>query len=177
MSKLIPHGGNDNIETPIYLAEKIVGFLQKECSLTNQHRILEPCCGENQNFAQVIQNCLNPQFFSWYDLRFEKTDFFDEKKKYDWIITNPPWSKTRAFLNHAMTIAPNICFLVTVNHMLGLKARLRDMESQNYWPTQILLLDTPEEFPQSGFQLGACVIQKTNQKHTIFQKYDRLDNK
>lgn len=171
MTKLIPNGGNDNIQTPIPVAEKITDFLIKNLGLSKMNFILEPCCGADRNFVQGIFNSFDDEKPNvvYYDISDPSPrNFFDENGQFDWIITNPPWSQTRQFLNHAMTLAPRICFLVTVNHILALKARIRDMNSNNFWPTDILLLDTPKEFPQSGFQLGACVIIKTKEKSTKF---------
>jgi len=62
----------------------------------------------------------------------------------------------------------HIAFLITMNHILGLKARMRDMESKGFWLTHCLLLNTPKEFPQSGFQLALCLIEKSENQITYF---------
>jgi hypothetical protein len=54
-------------------------------------------------------------------------DFFDCDQRVDWIITNPPFSKMRAFLKHGYEIANNVVFLTFTAHVLGMKARLQDM--------------------------------------------------
>ena len=41
----------------------------------------------------------------------------------DWIITNPPWSQIRRFLQHALSLADHVVFLFTINH-LWTRARL-----------------------------------------------------
>ena len=68
----------------------------------------------------------------------------------DWI---------RPFLKHSMEIAERIVFLVTVNH-LWTKARLRDIKESGFGIRRIILIDTPESFPQSGFQLGVIELKK-----------------
>jgi hypothetical protein len=58
-----------------------------------------------------------------------------------------------------MLISTNIVFLITVNHIFT-KARLRDIEEAGFCVKEILLIDTPKNFPQSGFQLGAIYLAK-----------------
>ena len=82
------------------------------------------------------------------------------------IVTNPPWGNARKFLQQAMACSDRVCFLITTNHFLGLKARFRDMMCTGFWVTKIKLFDTPPEFPQSGFQLGAVIIERTNHRKT-----------
>lgn len=89
----------------------------------------------------------------------EGKDFFDFKEKVDWIITNPPYSKMRKFIQHSMEVSDNIVFLTTINH-LWLKARIRDIKQANFGIKEIILLDTPKNFPQSGFQIGCFHLQK-----------------
>jgi len=86
-------------------------------------------------------------------------DFFDWTERVDWIITNPPWSQVRRFLQHAMKVADNIVFLMTINHVWT-KARLRDIHTAGFGIKEILLVDMPRSFPQSGFQLGAIHIAR-----------------
>jgi hypothetical protein len=50
--------------------------------------------------------------------------------------------------------------LTTVNHVISLKARLRDIKEAGYFVREILFMDTPKEFPQSGFALGAILLNK-----------------
>jgi hypothetical protein len=40
------------------------------------------------------------------------------------------------------------------------KARIRDMREAGFHIEDILLLDMPKEFPQSGFQLGAVYLRR-----------------
>lgn len=53
-----------------------------------------------------------------------------------------------------MMVADNVVFLMTVNHAWT-KARLRDVSEAGFGIRSIVLVPTPREFPQSGFQLGA----------------------
>jgi hypothetical protein len=58
-------------------------------------------------------------------------EFFDYDQRVDWIITNPPFSQLRAFLKHSYEIANNVVFLTFTAHVLGMKARLQDMNAPN----------------------------------------------
>jgi hypothetical protein len=153
MSKvLVPQNGNDIVYTPDALAKKIVDYFQPT------GKCLEPCLG-----GGAFYHALNGRpgvSVSWCELA-QGVDFFQHTEKVDWIITNPPWSKFRAFLKHSMSLADNIVFLVTLNHFQT-KARLRDMKEAGFWFTDVLLLDTPKEFPQSGFQLAAVRVGRSD---------------
>ena len=139
---------NDKIMTPLPLCQKIVDHFKPRGS------ILEPCAGTG-NFVK----CFNDYtVLHWCEID-KGTDFFDWDMKVDWIITNPPWSKIRMFLKHSYEIADNVVFLMTVNHMYT-KARIKDMQDAGFYINNILLLDMPKDFPQSGFQLGAVHLKK-----------------
>lgn len=86
-------------------------------------------------------------------------DFFAWTTRVDWIITNPPWSQIRAFLQHGMRTADHVVFLLTINHVWT-KARIRDIRTAGFGLREIVLVDMPPSFPQSGFQLGAVHVQR-----------------
>ena len=91
-------------------------------------------------------------------------DFYKWTKPVDWIVSNPPWSDYRDFTKHAFTVAKNIVWLVTLNHAMAMRARLRDMREADFGIAAMILLDTPKasdypNWPQSGFQLGAVWYQ------------------
>jgi len=144
------YNSNDVVMTPDKLAYEIIqNFLPTSVLLTG--KMLEPCCG-NGAFLKYMTGA------DWCEINKDR-DFFDYDKKVDWIITNPPWSKIRPFLQHSMEVADNIVFLVTVNH-LWTKARIRDIKEAGFGIKEIMLVDMPKEFPQSGFQLGAIHLQR-----------------
>ncbi len=145
MRPLAPKGGNDKIYTPPWLAKVIIDHFNPV------GRILEPCKGSGA-FTDILQ-C------DWCEID-EGLDFFTAEGRYDWIVTNPPWSKFRAFLNKSMEIADNIVFLSLVN-AFWMKARLRDVKQNGFAIKEILLVKTPEKpWPQTGFALGATHIQR-----------------
>jgi hypothetical protein len=135
---------NDDIETPDWLAAALVAYFQPT------GRILEPCCGSGR-FLRAL-----PPETEWCEIKqgrdFLALDSVDGR--FDWIVTNPPWSQIRAFLRRSLGIADNIVFLMTINHAWT-KARLRDLAEAGFSLRTLVLVPTPKEFPQSGFQLGA----------------------
>lgn len=139
------YNSNDDVQTPPELARLVVEHFKPK------GKILEPCKG-NGNFLACMPGA------AWCEIKLGK-DFFAWDKKVDWIVTNPPWSQIRNFLQHAMAKADNVVFLVTVNH-LWTKARIRDIHGWGFGIKEILLVDMPKSFPQSGFQLGAIHIAR-----------------
>ena len=74
-------------------------------------------------------------------------------------MTNPPWSRLRDFTLHAMRIAPDIVWLAPLTN-LTTKARLRDLEANGFGIAELVKIDTPRGWPQSGFQLVAAHLRK-----------------
>ena len=64
-------------------------------------------------------------------------------------MTNPPWSRLRDFTRHAMRIAPNVVWLAPLTN-LTTKARLRDLDEAGFGIAELVLIDTPKDWPQSG---------------------------
>ena len=136
---------NDVVYTPDTLAQEIVSHFKPV------GKILEPCCG-----GGAFLKCMPTA--DWCEIE-KGRDFFELHDHYDWIVTNPPWSKIRDFLRHSMEVADNIVFLMTVNHAFT-KARVRDVENSGFCIKEISLVYSPKEFPQSGFQLAAVHYAK-----------------
>lgn len=139
---LVPRGGNDVVFTPDNLAAAIVAHYRPT------GRILEPCKGDGA-FVRAMPGC------QWCEIS-EGKDFYAFDAKVDWIVTNPPWSQFRKFLNHAMALSDNIVFLALVNAWF-MRARLRDITQNGFHIREIAFVDTPKigGWPQTGFQLGA----------------------
>jgi hypothetical protein len=137
---------NDDVQTPLALARLLVRHFKP------RGRVLEPCRGDG-NILRYL-----PRRADWCEIKAGR-DFFNWKVKVDWILTNPPWSQIRRFLQHAMEHADHVVFLLTINHVWT-KARLRDIHGAGFGIRQIVLVDMPRGFPQSGFQLGAVHVAR-----------------
>ena len=148
---LIPKSGNDIVYTPDELANSIVEYFDIKGT------VLEPCRGGGA-FERALQNKKSVTQIRYCELS-EGVDFMEYKGKTDWIVTNPPWSKFREFLDKACNHTNDIIFLVTINHFTT-KKRLSIMKEYGFRFKEILLVDTPKSFPQSGFQVAAIHISK-----------------
>jgi len=137
---------NDVVMTPEYLAKALIEHFKPK------GKILEPCKGSGNFLKYLPSNSL------WCEIS-EGKDFMEFDEKVDWIITNPPWSKIRPFIQKSLEVSDNIVFLTTIVH-LWMKARLRDIHQAGFGIKEIVILDTPKDFPQSGFQLGAFYLQR-----------------
>ena len=146
---LSSNNGNDKVMTPLYVCKQIVEHFNPS------GKILEPCCGTG-NFLQVLPNS------DWFEIDKGK-DFMSANGYWDWIITNPPYSKYKDFLSKAMDVADNIIFLIPIVH-IWTKARLKIMNDKGFSIKEIYCITTPPPpFPQMGFQFG-CVYYKKRWK-------------
>ena len=135
----------DIVYTPRDLALNIINHYKPS------GKVLDPCKGDGA-FSDQIPDCL------WCEIALRR-DFFNWTESVDWIITNPPWSMMRQFLEHGYKIADNIVYLTSINHYTT-KRRIRDMWDAGFGIKEFYLVDTPKSFPQSGFQLAAVHQQR-----------------
>ena len=138
----------DRVMTPDGLAQLMVATFQPSGS------ILEPCAGQGA-FLRALEG---RGTVSWCEIE-KGRDFLNSTEKVDWIVTNPPWSRFKEFLIHALSLSDNVVFLATVNHWWT-KRRVREVIDAGFGYRHLLLVDWPKEFPASGFQLGAMHVQR-----------------
>lgn len=149
---LAQKNGNDRVYTPPELAERIVAHFQP-C-----RRTLDPCYGQKAFYNALANHC---PFVQGFEID-EGLDFLtcEPDEYFDWCITNPPWSKLRAFLKKSMECSDNVVFLCLVNAFF-MKARQQDMKEAGFGMKEILFVPTPPKpWPQAGFSLGAVHIQR-----------------
>ena len=149
---LIPKKNNpeaDLVFTPLELAKKIINHFPL------RGFVLDPAKGQGAFFDQFPLGVRKD-----YCEISEGLDFYAYEGKVDWIMTNPPWSHMRPWLNKCMEVAPNIVLLCPLVHFVT-KARLRDIFSKDYGLKEFLCVETPPKpWPASGFQLGAMYLQR-----------------
>ena len=121
-------------------------------------RILEPCEGG----GAFTRACTAHGLTDVIALEITRgSDFFEFHERVDWIVTNPPWSLARQFIQHAYRVADNVVFLIILNHVLNLRARIADMGQAGFGIREVLLCATPPlPWPQSGFQLAAIHLSR-----------------
>ncbi|MEQ1911480.1 MAG: hypothetical protein ABMA15_21860 [Vicinamibacterales bacterium] len=100
--------------TPMSLATAIVARFRPKGA------ILEPCAGTGA-FTSALRGPGRRVFTceitrSAYRRESPRRDFLRWKREVNWVITNPPWSQFRPFLQHAMSLAPNVVFVAPVVH-------------------------------------------------------------
>ncbi len=94
-----------------------------------------------------------PEGTDWCEIE-KGRNFFEFRKKVDWIVTNPPFSKLTAFLIHSMKYADNIVFLINTPALFTTK-RIREIRYNGFGIKEILFVKHPETFVQTGRQPGA----------------------
>ena len=138
---------DDVIYTPVELARKIYRHFRPTGFG------LDPSMGNG-----AFYNLFDDGKRDWCEIANGR-DFFSYDKKVDFIMTNPPWSLFRRFVEHGMEIANDIYYLITVNHVFT-KCRIRSIYQAGFGIREILMIDTPKNFPQSGFQVGVVHLKK-----------------
>lgn len=101
---------SDFYETPYSLTELL---LEKETMIGN---ILEPACGNGAIVKVLKKN--GYMNITAYD---KETDFLKETKKYDTVITNPPFSLAYEFIQKAKQVSDVFYFLLPLNYLHGKK--------------------------------------------------------
>ncbi len=161
--QLIPKGGNDKFYTPPDLAAAIIKYFHPTGSF------LEPCRGEGAfldaflNYDKKISSRVTD--FEYFEID-EGKDFLSPDTNiknygsFDWIITNYPYSLYRKFLIKSMEMANNIVSLSPINHILGSKARMRDVKEAGFFIREILQVEKPAEWLSSGFAYAAIYLNK-----------------
>ena len=151
---LAPKGGNDKVWTPDDVAVRIVSHFAPS------GKCLEPCKGGGA-FMRAMPLC------DWCEID-EGRNFLTTEGKWDWVVTNPPWSQFRPFLLKSMEVADNVVFLSLLNAWF-MRARVRDMRNAGFGIVEVLMLDTPKKpWPQTGFQLSAVHVKRGYHGPVVF---------
>jgi hypothetical protein len=142
-----PH--HDLVQTPPELAQTVVDAFRPS------GRLLDPCRGSGAFYDALRRHSADVR---WCEVA-EGVDFFHWHEPVDWVCSNPPWSRIREFMVHGMEIADNVLYLAPLT-ALTTKARLRDMDERGFGLAKIMRITRPKEWPHTGFQLVAGLIQK-----------------
>ena len=138
---LVTKHGSDRIYTPDPLATDIVAHF-RPCG-----SILEPAAGKGA-FVRAMPGC------DWCEIDLDK-NFFDCQARYDWIVTNPPYSIFTDFLAKAVEVADNIVFLCPRNSW-GMTSRVRILERAAFGMVESCRVPLPPPpWPQFGFVVTA----------------------
>lgn len=102
----------DRVYTPDWCAADMVQYFKP------RGLILEPCRGDGAIMKHLLALDKKHSNVSWCELD-EGVDFFSWSDDVDWIITNPPYSKLRPFMQHAFRLADEVCFLVPARNVFS----------------------------------------------------------
>ena len=139
----------DLVMTPPELAAAVIAHFADRMT----GKVLDPARGQGAFYDRFPVHLER----DWCQIT-ENRDFLDWQQPVDWVMTNPPWSRLRDFTRHAMRIASNIVWLAPLTN-LTTKARLRDLDETGFGIAELVLIDTPKDWPQSGFQLVAAWLR------------------
>jgi hypothetical protein len=87
--------------------------------------ILEPCSGRGA-FVRALRS-----YGQVHSCEIDRgSDFFQWTEHVDWIVTNPPWSQYRPFLDHALRVADRVAFVSTLTSESNLTRSLNHPRSR-----------------------------------------------
>ena len=109
------HDPSDVVYTPDWCAQDVLDWF-KPCG-----KVLDPCKGGGAFFDKM------PNGADWCEIR-EGRDFFEWREPVDWIVSNPPYSNFRVFLNHSFSVADNIVYLVPVKNVFSAYGMLKEVK-------------------------------------------------
>lgn len=123
----------------------LINFLEEENCIDKNMMIWEPACGsgaiceifKNRGY-NIIGTDLNQFGYGDPYINFLETDI-----SCDWIITNPPFSKATAFIEHALSLNKPCAFLLK-SQFWHAKSRLKLFESNP--PSYVLPLTWRPDF-------------------------------
>lgn len=90
---------NDIVYTPDEVAYDIVSHFAPTGV------ILDPCSGDGAFLRHL------PAGAEWCEVS-KGRDFFQWNRRVDWIIGNPPYSNFKTWMEHSLSLADNVCYLV-----------------------------------------------------------------
>lgn len=134
-----PSRRGDSVYTPEWCARDMVSHFNPT------GKVLEPFRG-NGVFTKLLPDAL------WCEIE-KGRDFFLFNEPVDWIISNPPYSKTRECFRHSYKIAAHIVFLVPLRNVFSGYGFVREILEYG-GIREIRLYGTGARL---GFPMGNCI--------------------
>lgn len=132
---------SDFYETPYSMTQQLLNSEK----FSKQRMVLEPACGNG-----AIVSVLKSEGFQvkYYDA---ETDFLLEEKKYDYLITNPPFSLAFEFIQTAKKVVKRkFALLLPLSYLHG-KQRFDEIYSDSNFPLAKVYVFT--RYPMLGDEL------------------------
>jgi hypothetical protein len=139
-------GELDNYQTPTKSVDTLLSFLLFYDMEFGGKRWLEPCRGVGR-ITTVFRRYFDST--EWCELS-EGTNYLKadlKGRKYDWIITNPPFSLALQFLSKSLAEAESVAYLLRLNFLGSQKRR---PFWQAFPPDALLVLSERPCFTENG---------------------------
>ena len=146
---------NDKVYTPEHIVQEVLAEFTQHINKTAT--ILEPFKGGGA-FYEPLKKLYGD--VSWCEID-EGVDFFEHRGKYDWIVTNPPYSIFDKVLPKCLELADNNLLVIPVNKLLSSMPRLMDVKRAGCSIRQLHYLGSGRQlkFP-FGFPVACVWIQR-----------------
>lgn len=133
---------SDFYETPYTITQHILDVVH----IPEGASVLEPACGDGAIVRVLKENGLK---VTYKDIK-DGNDFLKCKDKYDWIITNPPFSLAFEFIQHSKSVCDDFLMLLPLSYLHG-KARYDKVYSDTNYPLRKVYVFT--RYPMLGDNL------------------------
>lgn len=130
----------DFYQTPYSMTEHLVQWLKKRTRRINT--VLEPACGEMAVVNVLMRH--DELFKTWiyYDLD-DGVNFLEETDKYDWIITNPPFTLSTEFIDKCKRVAKKgFALLMPIEYLHGKERYEKFYKEANGFPLTNVIVFT-----------------------------------
>ncbi len=141
---------NDVFYTPAPLAIELIGAVDIEPS----DSILDPFKGKGVFF----DNYPPCGFKDWAEIT-EGRDFFSESRRFDWLISNPPFSLMSKVLLKTCALSTKGFAYIIPAHSLSYR-RIQTCEGFGFYLSKTIYFQNPKDW-ELGFQMVFAIFTKT----------------
>lgn len=144
----------DKVFTPAGLARQLIAATPFKEGQT----LLDPAKGHGAFYDNFPLENLT----SWAEIG-EKKDFFHVQTKYDWLITNPPFSNLKKWLLHSCLISQaGFAYIIPLHGLT--EHRVRACAELGFNITSLTVIKNPTKW-ELGFAMAWVVWEKTPEKN------------
>lgn len=142
---------NDLVMTPPELAKQLVNYIQPSGVCLDPSRGTGAFYDAMEVHADELHYCEITEGIDYMTASLSP--------KFDWVITNPPWSKIQPFMERSFVLAQNVALLATVTNFVTRK-RLKTTFDAGFSITEFVMVPTPKSWTSTGFQVAMAIFKK-----------------